>query len=358
MKRSPAAILLVALLGVGCVGSVEHVTSCEPGDGLVPVCGFINPEDLAVAPGGEWLFVSQYPSAREGEVSNGSLVAFRPSDGAKRKLFPVASTTAETSLGDPSCTEPPDAARFAPHGIDLRHGSHGDQLLVVNHGGREAIEFFAVESADGEPRLRWVGCIPLPDGDKANDVVGLEGDGVIATRMLPRASGPVSMVRMALGWNTGFLLEWQPASGWSQLPGTEDSGPNGVELSPDETQVYYAAWGGKRLVRIGRDGTDRVEHDLDFHPDNLTWSPDGRLLVAGQIDALSGITSCMEKESGTCGLAIAVDALEPGSFELTPLLRHDPARVGGAASVALEHESVLWIGTFSGDRLLRVEEMP
>ena len=47
---------------------------------------------------------------------------------------------------------------------------------------------------------------------------------------------------------------------------------------------------------------------------------------------------------------------DPDTLSLEVLFDHDPARLGGAGTVALEHDGALWIGTFAGDRILRVAE--
>ena len=62
MRRTspPLAALGLGLLLTAC-GQLEPLRSCE-GEGAVTVlCGFQNPEDLASAPGGEWIVVSQFP---------------------------------------------------------------------------------------------------------------------------------------------------------------------------------------------------------------------------------------------------------------------------------------------------------
>lgn len=339
-----AALLLVVM---GCGGNVQHVTGCEPGDGLVPVCGFQNPEDLAVAPGGGWLIVSQYPRSLTSQETAGSLVAYRPADARKVPLPIVAAERLEG--GAPGCEQPPDPAVFAPHGIDVV----GETLLVVNHGGREAIERFRVASRDGEPTLQWVGCVPLPDDAMANDVIGLGGGDVLATRMMPRGSNPITMLRVLMGWNTGEVLRWTPGAGWSPWPGSEASAPNGLEVDAEQGTLFVAAWGGQRLVRVDADGGERREVDLGFHPDNLTWAADGRLLVAGQGGAVAAIASCGDRNGGTCGMPVRVVAVDPDSLEVETWIDHDPARVAGAASVALEYGGEVWIGTFAGDRLVR-----
>jgi hemin uptake protein HemP len=47
-------------------------------------------------------------------------------------------------------------------------------------------------------------------------------------------------------------------------------------------------------------------------------------------------------------------AADASSFER--LYEEAPARIGGAGTVAIDHDGALWIGTFAGDRILRVAE--
>ena len=74
------ALLLVGFGSWGCGGENPALTTCEAADGVEPICGFNNPEDLALLPGGSWLVVSQMPKGFEGTNAPGSVVAWRPSD--------------------------------------------------------------------------------------------------------------------------------------------------------------------------------------------------------------------------------------------------------------------------------------
>jgi hypothetical protein len=355
--RCRALAVAAALAAPGC-GGPEPLTSCASEPGVEVLCGFQNPEDLVAAPGGEWLLVSQFPRLEGGErLGGGSLLAFRPSDGARRALFPPAADgAAAPGAGAPDCPGPPDPAHFAPHGIDLAEAAGEARLLVVNHGGREAIESFALEMGAEGPRLRWQGCAPLPEGAQANDVAALPGGGFVASHMLPREPGLLDLARILLGLATGELLEWSPGAGWRAVPNTRASASNGVAASPDGETLWFAAWGGSRLVRVARDGSGRAEVALPHHPDNLSWDGAGRLLVAGQKGSIARTLGCAEIATGTCPLPSSVVRVEPGDLSFEPVWEHDPARLGGAASAALEHGGALWIGTFAGDRLLRVTE--
>jgi hypothetical protein len=107
---------------------------------------------------------------------------------------------------------------------------------------------------------------------------------------------------------------------------------------------------------VRRDGSSRRELALPHHPDNLTWGADGRLLVTGQKGSITQIPACGQLDSGTCPLPFSVVRVGPDDLSLELAFDHDPARLGGAGTVALEHDGALWIGTFAGDRLLRVAE--
>ena len=357
-SRARLAALTLALLLPAC-GQLEPLRGCE-GEGAVTVlCGFQNPEDLAAAPRGEWIVVSQFPRLVDGETAgSGSLLALRPRDGERRALFPVPGEQVRVGapgVGAPECGGPPDPGRFSPHGIDVAPQPDGAaRLLVVNHGGREAIELFRLRVAPEGPTLAWEGCVPLPEDAQGNDVAALPGGGFVTTKMLPREAGLLSLLRIALGWPTGELLEWDLAAGWRPVPDSRACAPNGVVASPDGATLYFAAWGGSRLVRVGRDGSGRHELALSHHPDNLSWARDGRLLSTGQMGSILMVPSCGRIDSGTCPIPYSVLRVAPDASSFESVFAEDPARSGGAGTVALDHDGALWIGTVAGDRILRV----
>ena len=68
------------------------------------------------------------------------------------------------------------------------------------------------------------------------------------------------------------------------VPGSETSGPNGLEISPDGRWFYIGAWGTQSFVRLSR-GQTPVQRDAvpaEFRIDNLRMTPDGSILATGQ----------------------------------------------------------------------------
>src|SRR5262245_22884387 len=360
-SRLLASVLLLGLTAPACA-RLEPVQGCEGSDGVEVLCGFQNPEDLAAAPGGEWIVVSQFPRMVDGKPAGagGSLLVLRPSDGERRVLFPVPGAEIHagvSGVGSSECGGPPDPARFSPHGIDVAVRDDGSaRLLVVNHGGREAIELFRLEVGGAGPSATWEGCVPLPDDAQGNDVAALPGDGLVTTNMIPRGAGFLSLLEIALGLPTGEVLAWNASEGWRTVPNTRESAPNGVVASPDGKTIWFAAWGHSRIVRVGSDGSDKREAALPHHPDNISWGEDGKLLVTGQKGAITNIPACGQLDSGTCPLPFSVVRVDPETLATELVFDHDPARLGGAGTVALEQNGALWIGTFAGDRILRVAE--
>jgi len=355
LVRAPSAAfvlsILVALLA-GC--GADPIVGCEPAGDLVPVCGFRNPEDLIVAPGGRWLVVSELRSPLDGDGGGGALVGLDRESGRIAPLFGrggAGSVAPAAGVGADDCPGPPPPGGFMPHGIDLT--ADGRTLLVVNHGGREAVELFGIEAGEGPPRLSWQGCVPLAGDRMMNDVAALPEGGFVVSDFLPREPGVGTAVDLVLGRPTGEVRQWQPASGWQTVPDTAATAPNGVAVSPDGRQLWVALWGASKLARIDRATGERRELSLPVHPDNLSWAPDGSLLVAGQKGSFAATVACGGVEEGTCALPFMVMRVHPATMATEIVLNHDPAVVGGAASAAIEHGGMLWVGTFAGDRLLR-----
>ncbi len=361
-------LLLLPLGLASCRGDPELIADCEPHGGVTPICGFSNPEDLALVSDGAWLIASQRPPTGKG---GGSLTALRVSDEKRQLLYPTDSSDVADRVvhhyaegwGDANCPGKPDSELFAPHGIDFGTGDSGrPSLAVINHGGREAVELFAVRDADGTPGLSWLGCVPIPQGVMANDVVLLPDGGLAITNMMPSGSGLAGLMtrmKLSLGVDTGSILTWDLNDGWSEIADSAGSGPNGIEVSRDGSEIYFTEWAGQRLVklRLLETGSGRRQSvDLPHHPDNLTWTRDRLLLVAGQEGSLLEIIAC-DGEGGSCAVPLSVLAVDPSTLEATVVLQH-AGQAAGAASVALQVGDQIYLGSFSSDRIARVDYQP
>ncbi len=369
MRAIAFGVLLIGFGLQGCGGETKSLTACEPADGVDPVCGFTNPEDLALLPGGSWLAVSQMPKGLDASAATGSVIAWRPSDDRRAMLFPPPAGTAASvgtgpSWGDPACAGPPAPEDFGAHGIDvIRLDSGETALAVVAHGTRETIQFFEFDwTADG-PRASWKGCVETPEGVWPNDVALRPNGEIVVSKMMSAgssATGVLEAVRMIFGMDTGYVLSWAPGAGWNEIEGTRGAAPNGVAITPDGGEVFFAEWRGQRLVRVRRGEGGQVEVDavsLSSYPDNLSWTPDGRLLVAGQVGDWSELIGCAQIEEGNCAAGFEVVRVDPSTLRTEVILDHPGTATGGVSS-ALVMGDELYVGTFSGDRVARVPYAP
>jgi hypothetical protein len=347
------AVPLLAFALVAC-GSIEPITSCDPVGSATPICGFQNPEDLALLPDERHVLVSEYGDAgqRPGRISLLDLVS-----GEHPTLFAGGEPTGPGPWGAPDCAGPPSAA-FSPHGIHLSKRADGSlQLLVVQHGGRESVEMFEVTSDGASWQLVWRGCAVAPKG-ALNDVVALPEGGFLVTRFGPSSS--VAFLFAAakatlFGGETGWVYAWSRERGFSEVPGTRAAGPNGIELSADGEKIFLNATLASRVLRIDR-RTGVVEAHADVtQPDNLTWASDGRLRVASLRGELRQMLSCNGLERGSCPMPFAIVALDPNTMVTETVYQGGPGTPSGAGTVGLEVDGALLIGTFAGDRIVRVD---
>lgn len=358
-----AAILSVGLLACG--DPLPPIETCEATETLEPICGFQNPEDLAVLPEGDFLLVSQFGSMDGAEP--GSIALFDWKSREHRQLFPrldegkafpvsqsgkVRRSPTE-GWGSPDCPGEPDEA-FAPHGIQLsRRGDGRLQLLVVNHGGRETIEFFEVLRNGSDVELPWRGCAIPPPDSYINSVVATPEGGFLATHMFPKSSGSLSLLKGMAGFATGYVLEWSPGAGFTRVPGTDVAMPNGIELSPDGKIIYLNVYLGSEFKKIRRsDGKTLASIEL-AQPDNVRWNADGsRLLVASHTGSFPDMLACQEQETGSCPLGFEIVSIDPDDLSRVTLVANEGPPMG-AATVAVQVGNDLYLGTFKGDRLAR-----
>lgn len=339
--RTPSSLLACAASAflIGCAGGPRG--ACTQAQPLGSVCGFENPEDVAYAAPSNLLVVSEFHLLGRG----GSLSGLTPGSSTPRRLWPGASAASEPdpAVGDPGCA-PPDGALFHPHGVyvDARN-----DLYVVNHGGRDSIEIFAIRGTGDTATLAWRGCMVLPAGTSGNDVaVGSDGT-VVVSNYSSAVDSLLDNVRIGFGWTTGDVLLWRRGAGWSHVPGTAASAANGVALSPDGKTLYYAETGGGRFVRIGLDGAGRAEVDVPGGPDNLSWTRQGTLYLASHTSNFAFL-GCLFGDA--CRSPWVLLEIEPGTLRVDEVLAHDGAVVGAVAS-GEQVGDLVYLGAVFGDRI-------
>jgi hypothetical protein len=348
-----AATALSALLA-GC-GEPEGlmITDCVDKGNLHPVCGLQSPEDIAVIPGGEHLLLSEYGSM-DG-VRPGRISLFDVNDESWQSIYPLADDIVRPQAlqGDRNCTEPP-GSEMSPHGTHLVQMDDGSwRYLVVNHGGREAVELFSLEvSADQPPELRWNGCVFAATNTLINDVVGLGSGDVIYTRMY-RPNDFLGEIRGMLGFNSGDVWRWNKASGARLLPGTDGSLTNGIEISQDERFIFINQYMDKEVHKYDLSTEEVVGKAPVPNVDNSAWGPNGQLWLASQSSDMSDYLACTKDHTVTCGMAFEIVALDPESMQSRVIFRHEGPPMG-SATVATPHRDKVYIGSFLGDRLLVV----
>ncbi len=316
---------------------------CSPKDGLSFICGLQAVEDLVQVGDSRWLLGSGLGgSGRPGTLV---LVDSRAKIGAV--IYPAANApVAHDARRFAACATPPDAKVFNAHGITIRAaGRNRYELLVVNHGGREAIEFFAVDASGEKPALTWTGCVVMPADTSINSLDSLPDGGFVATHFYSPSKGGIGAVFSRQV--TGGLFEWHPGGAVTPIPGTEVSGANGIVLQDGGKVMLVAAWGTRDLVRFERQGSGVTKKvvPVDFAADNIRWTKDGKLLVAGQ-----KFSPTPQGSGGLQGWTVAI--YDPVSLALIRKLKEvDGTASFQGVSSALEVGSDIWVGPFSGDRI-------
>lgn len=327
---------------------------CEPVGELTPICGLQAPEDIEVLPLRQRLLLSQY-----GELAGetGTLVEFDPETLKARVLYPASTSSPNGQLwGEKSCAAAPE--RFSPHGIHLSRRLSGEwQVLAVNHGSRESVEFFQLMADENNSySLAWRGCVGFEKNAYLNDVVALPDGGFVVSHMFDRQQTD-ALAKAVAQRNPGHLWRWSPWEGLSVVKNSQGGMPNGLALSADARFVlanYYLDGQVKKIeLRTGALGATA---DIP-QPDNSSWLRDGRLLVVSQQGSSDEAVACAQSPKQSCGQAFAVYALDPASLQKTVVFQHSGVPMG-AATVAQVVEAYMYLGSYVGDRLMRAPWRP
>ena len=354
-------LLLIAVLAVRPAAAVSRAAPATPRllpGALGSVCGFENPEDVAFVPAASLLLVSQM--RHPGIAAGGSLAALPLGPGGEpaappRRLWPPedpgSAPAAGPIAGHPACTSPPDAARFAPHGIAVgAPGPDGEiPVAAVGHQVREAIELFALRGAGESAALRWTGCVPMPANATGNDVWLDEEGSVWVTNYQPAVGGLRGLyytIAGGLGLSTGEVLRWRSES-WETIAGTRGPNPNGLLLMP-RTGTLAVAFTGSGRIGLRPLGAEARDVEVGGHPDNLALSARGTVLVAVHTSGLAMLRCRFG--ALPCASPWELMEIDPATGVASQLFGHDGSLVGGVSSVAEVGER-LYFGAVFDDRI-------
>lgn len=328
-----AALALAASLGPGAAAAQPGRSACEAAGDVQFVCGPSGPEDLIRVPGTDWIVVSWL---------RGGLYAL---DIPTRALLPLYTAVAGADRFDREtygavCSGPPtpeQRARYGTVGVTLRPGADG--LHTIYTLGRRQVEIFELDLRAAAPAATWIGCVAPPPDTGMNSLAPTPVGGFVMSTWQPPNGGPDARARMEAGEINGSIWEWHPADGWFEIPGSETSGANGVEISPDGRYVYFAGWGNRTFNRVTRGAVPprRDTVQLDFRMDNMHWGPAGKLIAGGHRDA--GINDSR------------VARIDPQTLEVVELLRRDDDAAFAHSTAAAQIADELWLGSSLGGRI-------
>ncbi len=323
------------------------LSACGVQGEIEVICGTFGPEDLEPTPDGRYLIVSQFSNPRPN--LNLADTGLRLFDRAKQTFASIRiDREPRSGWGEPACPGPLD--QMVTHGISLTRRTGGAwQLFAVNHTGRQSVEMYELKRSKGGWRLIWRGCVPTMW--QFNDVAGLPDGGFVGSHDMAMRTAE-NKLDVLSGAPTGWVARWSPGKGEKELPNTRLPFPNGVLTSRDGRFMYVNAWTGHEVFKYDiKTGQQLSSVKVDFMPDNITWTENGKIIAAG-IKAVRG-----ECQPGgvRCLQTFGIAEIDPATMRARSVfdsMGKGPLTSG--ASVGLRIGRALYVGAYDGDRLLKL----
>lgn len=344
-----SALILAGNLLLVSPGVSAAATDCKSSGELGYICGPMNAEDILPVGDSQWLLTSGMDGSYTNTTNKGHIYLVNRRKKTAMEFFPGKKPVFHQDkklFG--ACPGPINTGKFSAHGLALRKQGRGHyRLYMTSHGAREAIEIFDVSLKGKVPAIAWAGCVVLPEKIWPNSVAILADGGFITTNFMdPTAPNPFAEIMQ--GKISGSLYEWHPGGPVRKLPGTELSGANGIELSPDERWMYVTAYGTREIVRFDRNTKPMVKTSIrvQIMPDDIHRSDDGYLYTVGV-----NYVAPDQCAKPPCNTGWSVLKIDPRTFTASRVAGVDQTATLQGASVAVPAGHEFWIGTYKGDRI-------
>jgi DNA-binding beta-propeller fold protein YncE len=353
-------LILLAIFNCSCDTDESYVVSgCEDKAGVHVICGIQSPEDMMAIPNSPFILISEYGNMGG---STGKITLLDRNTEKITKLFPLEnnSISDKKPWGAPNCKGEPSAL-FSPHGIDLVQRENGDwQLLVVNHQQSDRIDIFEIVMMKNQVQLNWNGCVNFPSFAMLNDVAGLKDGSFLTTHMFDKLASTIGGINVSLfmgaflGLNSGHVWSWSRTNGLEIVPGSEGALPNGIAISQDQKSFFMNVYGAGEVRRINQQSGAVEASTRVSGPDNIAWGEDGFLYIASHQPPFKADTSeCIGTEHTACGYPFKVVKLDALTMNDEVVFEHSGAPFG-AATVAVQVDDALYMGSFAGNRVAKV----
>ena len=328
---------------------VYSITGCQSDSQISVYCEFSKPEDIVVLPDNRHLLISEFGAIAPLSPENipGQISLF---DTNTMKKKSIKLTLGENTWGDNNCQR--DDLLFSPHGIDLNQRSDGRyQLAVINHMPQETIEMFELQNMDDSWTLQWKGCVNAPETAYFNDVA-LRNDGsFFSTHMYDRGVSYLSLAYISYSkTDTGFVYQWDAGDGFTKVPNSDGSFPNGISISDDEKNLFINYVFNHRTSKLNLENLNiEVEHFSKGTPDNSSIDGD-YIWVATQDNTGIDLLMHCDETVVQCSLPFTIYKLRQSDLSEVASFSFSQTQMG-SVTVAVTHKDKVWLGTFHGDRM-------
>jgi hypothetical protein len=342
-----AAFVLLGLTGSTSIGAGQ-APGCAPSGGLTFICGVQNPEDLVQVPNTRWLLAS-------GMAPGSGLHLVDTQTKTVRNLYAADVSNARADKTRfAGCPGPLDAKQAVLHGLSLRPAPGGKYTLyATNHGTRESIEAWELDTRGSAPSATWIGCVLMPEKMAANSVAAFKDGTLVATVLIMPGK---TFEDAFAGRTTGAVFMWKPGTpAFQMVAGTELSANNGIDTSPDDREFFVVSSTLKRIVVFSRANPGkpvRFAQLAEFGPDNVRWTSDNRLITAGMIDNEPSCGGPPKTEAGIrCPRGYVADYVDPKTMAVTEIARGPATPAFTGTAIAMKVGDELWLGSFNADRI-------